>query len=234
MNPDYPDTPPITPPRQNFPAVTLVVIGLVVLMFMTAMWLLTWVYFVKKPENLKKQGSSRLMIVGTVPNFDLQDRGGQRISAESLKGKVWVADFFFTSCAGPCRIMSENMSQLEQRVQMMRGMESEVRFVSVSVDPERDTTDVLSRYADQFRADKDRWKFLTGNYDDIQKLAKEGFKLGISKANPAENEPIIHSQSFILVDRLGRIRGYYDGTNASEVEKLTRDIVNLAKEDFRS
>jgi protein SCO1/2 len=155
-----------------------------------------------------------LPVLSQVPDFDLVERSERPLRAADLRGKIWVADFMFTYCAGPCPIMSSRMAQLQREIADLK----DVVLVSFSVDPERDTPAVLREYAERYGADPARWLFATGDKRTIDMLAVEGFKVG-----SVEN-PIYHSTRFILVDREGRIRGYYDSEEPEAVPRLAADI----------
>jgi len=147
-------------------------------------------------------------VLGDVPEFKLTERSGKTITRDSLRGKVWIADFIFTCCAGPCPIMSHRMAGVQAELDRLRW--ADVRLVSISVDPERDTPDVLEKYANKYGASKKQWLFLTGPKADIYDLSIRGFKVGLQ--DETAEDPIIHSTRFVLVDRRGRIRGYFDIT----------------------
>lgn len=168
-----------------------------------------------------------LPVFGEVPDFNLMDRTGERVSLDDLRGKIWVADFIFTNCAGTCQIMTTRMAQL--RDTLPRSLD--VHFVSVSVDPGRDTPEALTAFAQAYNADAANWYFLTGDLQEIIQLGEKGFNLSVGQVpedQPAEEiGPIAHSIKFALVDRQGRIRGYYDGTDAASVEKLLQAIRQL-------
>ena len=160
----------------------------------------------------------------TLPDFELTERNGQPLRLADLTGKVWVADFFYTTCPGPCPMLTSRFSDVQKAL----GNESEVRLVSISVDPGKDTTDVLKLYADRFKAG-DRWLFCTGNKDAIYSLARDGFKLPIADA-PAEGGMITHTTRLILVDRTGTVRGFYEGTTETGVQEVVRDVHRLLDE----
>jgi cytochrome oxidase Cu insertion factor (SCO1/SenC/PrrC family) len=158
-----------------------------------------------------------------VPRFFLLDQDGKPFTNETVAGKVWLADYVFTRCAGPCPTMTAKLAELAQAIQ-----HPEVRFVSFSVDPEYDTPAVLKEYASRFSADHSRWTFVTGDKPQIFRLATEGMKIA---ALPADaNNVIIHSEKFVLVDRAGWNRGYYDLRDAEAMKKLPDDIRALAAE----
>lgn len=175
-----------------------------------------------------------------VPEFSLPERGGGRLSLEGLRGKVWVADFIFTSCASTCPLMSQQMANLQADLRHFPLDQRErVRLVSFSVDPERDTVQRLAEYAGQFRASPEFWYFVTGEKGEIRKLAQEGFKISaMDNPTPGSGEEILHSSKLVLVDREGFVRGYYDSlqrTDAGTFERLSlgallRDIRRLLGE----
>jgi protein SCO1/2 len=161
---------------------------------------------------------------GTLPSFQLVNQDGQAFGSQQLSGKIWIADFIFTTCPGPCPIISTRMSELQKPL-----AKSDVHLVSFSVDPEKDTPEVLRAYADKLRKEPLRWDFLTGPLATIASLSRDGFKLGISDGETPESGPI-HSTRFVLVDRRGSIRGYYDALAPDGVTKLLADTNHLLRE----
>lgn len=154
--------------------------------------------------------------LGDAPAFTLIDQTGQTLSSESLKGQVYVADFIFTHCAGPCRAMTLRMAQLQKDLN-----DPSVRFVSISVDPKRDTPEVLKGYADQFGADDATWKFgTTGDPADVQRIAR-GMLQPFEPAT--EGRDILHSERFILVDAAGKIRATCHAKEG-DFEQFIKDI----------
>lgn len=170
---------------------------------------------------LPAEPEPRLEVFGSAPDFSFPTAAGP-VSKQSLLGSVWVADFFFTSCQGVCPVMTSNFADL-QRVFAGR---DDVKLVSFSVDPIRDTPDVLRAYAERWQAKPGKWFFVTAKAEEIEALAKEGFKLGATLV-PGD---ILHSDRFVLVDRSGRIRGYYKGTEAESISDLIADIRTLLSE----
>jgi protein SCO1/2 len=165
--------------------------------------------------------SSRpLPVMGEVPAFQLTGSTGQPFEKSSLDGHVWVADFFFTTCTGPCPRMSAQMRQ----VQNSTANTPAVKLVSFTVDPARDTPEVLADYARRYKADPARWHFLTGDPAKLDSLARNTFKLN------SVDGSLVHSTRFVLVDRKGRIRGYYASTDDDFMPRLLRDIRNLERE----
>lgn len=169
--------------------------------------------------------SSRpLAAYGVVPDFELVNQDGQPFGSRQLSGRIWIADFIFTTCPGPCPIISTRMSELQKPL-----AKSDVHLVSFSVDPEKDTPAVLRVYAGKLRKEPLRWDFLTGPIATIASLSRDGFKLGLSDGESPESGPV-HSTRFVLVDRHGSIRGYYDALSPDGVTKLLADTNHLLRE----
>ena len=162
-----------------------------------------------------------LPVMGSVPDFKLTERSSREVGREELAGKVWIADFIFTQCAGTCPLMTVNMKKLQD------SLPAEIQFVSFSVDPAHDTPEVLKEYADRNGADPKRWLFLTGDTDAMYKLSIDGFKLAVDATGGTPAEPIVHSTRFVLVDQQGRIRGYYGMDDADAMSQLTKDAKGL-------
>ncbi len=172
---------------------------------------------------------SRLPAYWSVPDFQLIAHDGKPFGLKDLKGKIWVAEFFFASCAGICPIMNQNMTE----VQKAFADNPDVVIVSITVDPKNDTPEVLREYRQNFNAMDGKWFFLTGDKKAIYRLARHGFKVAAEEVPPQEEggaTDFIHSDRFILVDRQGRIRGYYNGTDKEQVQKLIADIRKLLGE----
>jgi len=168
-------------------------------------------------------GPGPLPDLGAVPDFSLTEPSGSPVSLESLRGRIWVADFIFTRCTGACPLLSGRMLALQKA---LRGRD-DFRLVSFSVDPDFDTPAVLRAYARDHGAESALWLFLTGPRVALQRLVGEGFHLAIAKApegTAAPGELITHSDRLVLVDREGRIRGYYHGSEEETVRHLLFDI----------
>ena len=163
-----------------------------------------------------------LELHGSVGDFSLRSQTGDEVTRSSLAGQVWIADFVFTRCAATCPQMSREMASLQTDLAAF----PDLRCVSFSVDPEHDTESVLNTYATGYGADPTRWLFLTGDKAAIYRLAHENFHLGAAEANDGP-EPILHSTRFVLVDREGIIRGYYDSAEPERLRALRRDAVAL-------
>lgn len=161
---------------------------------------------------------------GAVPNFELVNQEGQPFGSAQLAGKIWIADFIYTSCPGPCPMISTRMSELQKPLE-----KTDVHLVSFSVDPARDTPEVLHSYAEKLHTEPKRWDFLTGPKSAIYDLSHNGFKLAVSDGSNEAGIPV-HSTRMVLVDRHGEIRGYYEATEADAVTKLLADTSHLLRE----
>jgi cytochrome oxidase Cu insertion factor (SCO1/SenC/PrrC family) len=161
---------------------------------------------------------------GAVPGFQLTNQNGQAFGSAQLAGKIWIADFIYTTCPGPCPMISGRMSELQKPLE-----KTDVHLVSFSVDPEKDTPKVLRGYAESLQAEPGRWDFLTGPKSAIYKLSHDGFKLAVSDGSAEQGIPV-HSTRMVLVDRNGQIRGYYDATEPEAITKLLADTNHLLRE----
>jgi protein SCO1/2 len=164
---------------------------------------------------------------GRVPAFELMNQNGQPFGSAQLAGKIWIADFVYTTCSGPCPMISSRMSELQKPLE-----KTDVHLVSFSVDPEKDTPKVLRVYAEKLQAEPGRWDFLTGPKSAIYKLSHDGFKLAVADASDAQGLPV-HSTRMVLVDRHGQIRGYYDATEPEAITKLLADTNHLLREQVK-
>lgn len=162
---------------------------------------------------------------GAVPSFALIDQQERPVTRETFQGRVWIADFIFTSCAGQCLLMSDALHALQQAFPNER----ELAFVSFSVDPVRDTPKALAAYATRYGADA-RWTLVTGGREALTALCTEGFHLALGEQPESLREPILHSVRLVLVDRGGHIRGYYDATDGGALSRLRRDTERLLRE----
>lgn len=164
----------------------------------------------------------------TVPDFSFIDQNGDEVSFDDFKDKILVVDFFFTSCPTICPIMTKEMARLQ--FQIDDPAYKDVRFLSHTVDPRHDTPEVLREYAKKHNADPKRWTFVTGNQEAIFKQGFEGYMMSTQEDSAAAGG-FLHSSFFVLVDKDRHIRGYYDGTSTTEVDKLLGDIKMLLKEE---
>lgn len=208
---------PVTTKRSTAWKATLILIPLV-----TA-GMLFWL----RQVQVNHLSNRPLPALGTIPKFELVNQKAEPFGSEQLTGKIWIADFIFTNCPGPCPIMSTRMSELQKPLE-----KSDVHLLSISVDPENDTPEVLRTYSEKLRVQPGRWDFLTGSRAAIYSLSHDGFKLGVSDGSEEEGTPV-HSTRFVLVDRRGTIRGYYDALAPDGVTKLLADTNHLLREQPR-
>src|SRR5580658_8456613 len=164
--------------------------------------------------------TASLDVFGDIPHFELVAQDGQPFDSKVLAGKIWVADFIYTTCPGPCPRMTSQMHEVQNAIVTM----PDVKLVSFTVDPARDTPQVLAAYAKVHGASAEHWYFLTGPPATLQTLDRDTFKLG--NIGPT----LEHSTRFVLVDRQARIRGYYDTSESGAIAKLIENIYDLARE----
>ena len=184
-------------------------------LLLTANCLLLTLFSCQKPELPK---------LFPVPAATLMNEEGESVNLDAMKGNVVVYDFIFTNCSGTCPIMTNNMRALTPLVDDA----APVRFVSISVDPTRDTPAVLQQYAARVRNDP-RWTFLTGDRDAIVSLSVNGFKLVAGDPQPG-GEALLHSSKFAVADKQGVIRGYYDATDGSVTKEVATVVETLLDE----
>lgn len=183
-------------------------------------------------RSMTRRLTASPMVLGGLPAFTLTDQRGQPFGSRELAGKIWVADFMFTSCQGVCPLLSERMAEVGRRA---RHLGPDFHLVSISVDPERDTPARLAEYAARYGANPIAWSFLTGPAQAIQTTVVDGFKVGAGKERApgaaADGGPefweIFHGENLVLVDRQLRIRGYFPAT-AEGIDKLMDAVGRVA------
>ena len=187
--------------------------------------------------DAKYKGSPKpadLPVYGQIPEFTLAERSLSKVTRSDLEGKIWIADFIFTHCAGVCPLMSSKMKGLQEKL----GHYPDIRLVSFSVDPERDTPEVLARYGERYQADPVTWLFLTGDKEIIYRLSAQHFHLGVeeipAQKREALDQSVRHSSKFALVDGSGKIRGYYDSESSMALEQLVKDAERLLAQNRTS
>ena len=168
-----------------------------------------WSVFGTKPEVRTET------VAVNVPDFSLTNQKGESLGLSDMAGKIWIADFIFTNCPTICPAMTQEMARLQSEF-----VADPVYFVSFSVDPERDTTEVLTRYAKAYGADDRRWHFLTGDKAHIYQLAEQGFSLAAGH----KGSDILHSPRFVLVKADGNIHDYYDSRSKPAMLRLRRNV----------
>lgn len=161
-----------------------------------------------------------------IPDFQFVNQEGEKISGKDLKGTIYVADFFFSRCQGICKSMSSQLVRVQEEFKD----NNKVKIISFTVDPTYDSVEILKEYAKFYRAIPGKWNLVTGSKDSIYKLAGPyGFFLNAQEIKDVDND-FIHDNHFVLVDKEGRIRGYYDGTDKKEVDRLITEIAILLHE----
>lgn len=198
-------------------------VGEMLLWSLLALAIGTLIYFAAA-ERMERSRQTELPILGSVPAFALQNRDGRTIGLGDLAGKPFLVDFIFTRCPGACPVLSKRLAELSRELPL-----NEVNLVSLSVDPEHDRPAVLEAYA-QKHAAPPQWYFLTGEKAAIYGLIRDGFKLLVDDSQlKTEGDPIVHSNSFVLVDRQGRIRGYYNAFEPEALLLLRQDLARLLR-----
>ena len=161
-----------------------------------------------------------------IPAFSFVNQNGKIITDKTYAGKIYVADFFFTTCGSICPKMTNNMALVQQAYLT----ESRVMFLSHTVFPEIDSVAVLKRYAQEKGVNDRKWNLVTGDKKEIYSLARKAY-LAVKLGKPSELYDMVHTENFILVDAQKRVRGFYDGTNKEEIARLIADIQLLLQEE---
>ncbi len=199
------------PPRRG-----LAWVGLVAGVFLAAVGLVALVPSPRMPPP----------VLYPLPDFTFTRHDGQPFGSEQLRGKVWVANFIFTRCPTVCPAFTRKMAGIQQRTEKLGGA---VHLVSFSVDPDHDTPEVLTAYAQSHKADPLRWSFLTGRQEAMQQTVVSGFKQSMQETGQRDdvNGGILHGTHFVLVDRDLRIRGFYASNDEEAVARLLQDLETL-------
>lgn len=161
-----------------------------------------------------------------VADFAFTERSGKTVTKADLLGHPWVVCFVFTKCAGPCMTVSGSMARLQDALK-----DTDVRLVTLTVDPRRDTPDVLKNYADGFGADPDRWLFLTGDRDKLHRLTMKSFLMPVQELEGEERKPgweVLHTTNILLVDEKGVVQAKYDGKDLDQVNALIERLTGPA------
>jgi len=161
-----------------------------------------------------------------IGEFHLINQNGDSISGKDFEGKIYIADFFFTRCQTICPIMAINMSQLQEHYKD----DEDLKFLSHSVTPVMDSVPVLRAYADKNKAIDGKWEITTGSKKHIYELARKSYFAVLDEGDGGEQD-FIHTEQFVLVDKHKQIRGFYDGTDASEMDRIIADIAILKAEE---
>ncbi len=163
--------------------------------------------------------------IRALPDFSLTAvtvDGTSPLDLRALRGRAWIVDFVYTRCAGPCPMLTANMAGLQKRLPRSIGL------LSFTVDPDHDSPEVLSVYARDFKADPQRWFFVTGEKPELVKLFRDGFQIPVvESASAPVGQNVAHTTKFVLLDGEGRIRAYYDGDDRDSLDKLAADASRL-------
>ena len=169
--------------------------------------------------NGKKQVDTIYQIL---PKFSFTDHLNRPFTNKDMNGKVFVVNYFFSTCPTICVDMVKNLKKVQDEFIL----DSDIRILSLTVDPETDSVGTLYRYAQDHEINSDKWLLLTGNKADLYNLARTGFLITATVGDGGPND-FIHSEKLVLVDKEGRLRGFYDGTSDEEIEQLKEDIKKL-------
>lgn len=171
-----------------------------------------------------------LQHLGALPDFTFTRQDGQSFGRAQLLGRPYVANFIFTHCPTICPVFTAKMARVQKRTE---GLGSGLALVSFSVDPKRDTPEVLTAYAARYGADPARWNFLTGDYNQLRTTIVGGFKIAMGREGEDEDDiaSIFHGSHFVLVDGQGEIRGYYNSEDDDAVERVSRDAERLVRNE---
>ncbi|MBC62233.1 MAG: cytochrome c oxidase assembly protein [Zetaproteobacteria bacterium] len=172
-------------------------------------------YYLSTQEKINLEAS--LPVISKVKEFKLTDQNTKNFYSNKMAGKVWVSNFIFTNCQGPCPINTKKMAELQREFNDA----AKINFLSITMDPHRDTPEQLKSFAENYHVDFNQWSFLTGEKKEILYITKNIFKV------PADEDPINHSTRFVLIDTLGSIRGFYEPQDKTSFEKLRNDIKAL-------
>lgn len=160
--------------------------------------------------------------------FSFTNQDGQTVTEQEVKDKIQVAEYFFTTCPGICKVMNNNLTQVYQA---LKGHDDFV-ILSHTVNPETDSVAVLKAYAQKLKANAPSWQFLTGNKEELYRMARQEYLLALEDTVNANNETdFIHTEYVALLDKSRRIRGFYDATNEASVHQMIKDIRILMKEE---
>ncbi len=204
---------------------------LIIIMTLLSIIVLTSFYYILKPKvtlpifspnmvssELVEESIYHVKKYHKISDFSLTNQNGETVTEENYNNKIYVADFFFTTCPSICPIMTENMFYIQEKT-----INKDILLVSYSVTPEIDSVAQLKKYAIEKGVDDSRWNLLTGEKKDIYELARKSYLVAKNNGDGGKYD-MIHTENFVLIDKEKRIRGFYDGTNKEEMDKLLNDI----------
>jgi protein SCO1 len=184
-------------------------------------------FYVALTQVIPGYGDVKLPVVNRVKPFSFTNQDGQQVTERNMEGKVYVAEYFFTTCPSICPMLNTNMLKIYEEYKN----EPAFMILSHTVDPDNDTVGRLKWYADSLKVNTKQWVFLTGRKDSLYMAARNSYVLDDPQNNLQNiNDQFLHTQYFALVDRIGRVRKIYDGLKKEEVEELKKDIKKLLRE----
>lgn len=189
------------------------------IILITTICVAAYFYFLR-PALVNLDLNAELPVLGNLKDFSLIDQDHSTVTLKNLKGSVVVTNFIFTNCPGPCPIMTAQMRSLQKDY----SNNPKLKFISISIDPERDPPEVLTKYAARYQADTNQWYFLTGKKEDIIKVAENIFKVSSGK-----EDLDLHTTRFILTDPQGHIRAYHDSQSENFISEIKQDINLILK-----
>ena len=195
--------------------------------FIVFFFLLVIGFYYTMSQLIPGFGKSRLAPIGRVLPFAFTNQDGKKVTEQDVAGKVFVAEYFFTTCKSICPIMNTNMKIVYERFKN----EKDFLILAHTCDPGTDSVERLKKYADSLNVDTDKWIFLTGTKDSLYRQARHSYKIDDPNNNPLSNEvDFLHSQFFSLVDKKGNVRSIYEGNERKDVERMINEIEVLLKE----
>lgn len=166
-----------------------------------------------------------------VPDFSYLNQDSVMIHSKDLKNKIWIADFMFTKCPTICPTMTTNMKYLSE---LTKDLQDKVQFLSFSIDPKRDKPSIFRKYIQERQLDTKNWYFFTGDEEETADLAFNFFHVGVQRTDDTAEEGFEHTDTFVLVDQDGHVRGLYQGTKKDDVDRLEKDLRKLIKHEYKS
>lgn len=166
-----------------------------------------------------------------VPEFNYLNQDSVMISSKDLKNKIWIADFMFTSCPTICPTMTNNMKYLSEQT---KDLQDKIQFLSFSIDPDRDKPSVFRKYIQERELQTLNWSFFTGDEEETSELAHDFFHVGVQRSDNEEDDGFEHTDTFVLVDQDGHVRGLYQGTKLEEIKRLEKDLRKLIEHEYKS
>jgi len=176
-------------------------------------------------DSTQVDGHWKITKAQTISDFEFIDQKGKMLSSKDLTGKIYVTEFFFTTCGSICPTMSNQLQRLQDKIK-----DKPVVILSHTIDPDKDTPKILKEYAQKYDAQYGKWYFLTGNKEKIYDLALKDYKLSALDVGDVITPDFAHTAKLTLVDKQGRIRGYYTGTDPKEIDRLAAEIDILLEE----